>query len=342
MAPKIKYTSYSLFDFLLDPSFKQWVQNPTVALDEYWQSVIKENPDQYDTIQKAIKTIRHLPELDQQIHERGRDALWQRIDKALDIVPLSRPKPKFDYFKYAAAIFVILGVVLAAWLYQKNTALVYVASGNGESKSVVLPDGSKVYLGPNSSIYYSKNLAENAQREVWAAGDARFNIKHINKNPKAIKNGERFVVHLDKKIAVEVLGTVFNVSSRRGTSLVELLSGSVKVSRNEKYVLLKPGERVNTGKNGEQLTVSTQQLHLIREWEQQTVILNRTSISQIINLVKDTYGIDLKIDNTAILNKEIDGVLPLNDREKALQILASITGTSVDEKNGIYLLKEIR
>ncbi len=337
-----KYAGYSLFDFLLDPHFKQWVLQPNREMDKYWQEVIAENPIQYDTIQKAIKIVKNLPAKDEQIHINGKDALWEKIEQNLATKTPHRPKPKFGYFRYAAAILVLIGLSYSIWFYHKNTSLVYVASGNGESKSVLLPDSSRVLLGPNSSISYDKNFAKNLQREVWAEGDAKFNVKHINKNPNLIRDGERFTVHLDKKVTVEVLGTVFNISSRRGSSLVELLSGSVKVIQKQSEILLKPGESAKSGMNDDQLTVSRKPLRLIREWEQQTVLLNRTSVREIISLIRDTYGIVLKVENTTILKNEIDGVLPINDREKALQILTSITGTSLQEKDGSYLLKEIK
>lgn len=337
-----KYSNYSLFDFLLDHEFKQWVLEPSAKTDQYWKQIISEHPDQYETIQKAIKIVKNIPALDQEINAAGKNVLWNQIDKATQ--PLHHKiqrQRQFNLWRYAAALVIICGVLLG-WLYQKNTSLIYIASGNGEIKSVLLPDGSTVLLGPNSTLSYHKDLAEKEQREIWASGDARFDVKHINANPKAIKTGERFIVHLDKKVAVEVLGTVFDISSRRGSSLIGLLSGSVKVSQNQKEVWLKPGESVQTALNKDQLTVSNKSHQVIREWEQQMVLLNRTNIQQIINLIEDTYGIALKVDNTAILQKEIDGVLPLNDREKALQILTSITATSLQEKDGSYLLKEIK
>lgn len=336
-----KYSTYKLFDFLLDPDFKQWVLHPNNELDEYWRSVINTHPTQYNTVHKAIKIVKNLPVVDHDIHV-GKDVLWNKIEKRLDNEHGNQPQLKFGFLKYAAAILVILGTISGIWFYQKTTALVHIVTGNGENKSISLPDGSSVILAPNSSLSYHKNLAENDQREIWTTGDARFNVKHINKNPKVIRKGERFIVHLDKKVAVEVLGTIFNVSSRRGSSRVELLSGSVKVSKNQLEVLLRPGESVQTEINERQLTISKKPQPIVREWEQQVALLNRTSVQQIINLIKDTYGIILKVENATILQKEIDGALPLNDREKALQILTSITATNLLEKDGHYLLTEIK
>lgn len=337
-----KYATYQLFDFLLDPDFKQWVLNPNTELDEFWHLVIAENSTQYHTIQKAIQIIHNLPAVDETIHSGRKNLLWKEIEVRLNDEPQTRTKKlKLSFVKYAAAILIIIGTVSGIWFYQHKSAVIYIATGNGENKSVQLPDGSHVLLAPNSSISYHKNFTQNKSREIWAKGDAKFNVRHINQNPKDIKKGERFVVHLDQKVNVEVLGTVFSISNRRGMSSVALLSGSVKVNRDENALLLKPGESVVSEIN-KKLTLSKQPLPVVREWEQQTATLNRTSVHKIIELIKDTYGVELKVDNNSILQKELDGVLPLNDREKALQILTSITGTSVYGKDGVYLLKEIR
>jgi ferric-dicitrate binding protein FerR (iron transport regulator) len=337
-----KYATYQLFDFLLDADFKQWVLHPSSGLDEFWHSVIAENPSQYRTIQKAIQIIRNLPVVDETTHSERKNLLWKEIEARLSDEPQIRTKKlKLSFVKYAAAILIVIGTVYGFWFYQHKTVLIYIATGNGENKSVQLPDGSHVLLAPNSSISYHKNFTENKSREIWAKGDAKFDVRHINQNPKYIKKGERFVVHLDQKVDVEVLGTVFSISNRRGLSSVALLSGSVKVNRDENALLLKPGESVVSEIN-KKLTLSRQPLPVVRVWEQHIATLNRTSVHQIIELIKDTYGVELNVDDNSILQKELDGVLPLNDREKALQILTSITGTNLYEKNGVYLLKEIR
>lgn len=337
-----KYTTYQLFDFLLDADFKQWVLYPNAELDELWQAVIKEHPEQHDNIQKAIKIINNLPLVDQNIHSESKNSLWSKIEERLTDQPQIQPKKlALGFLRYAAAILIVISVITGIWLYQYNTNVIYIATGNGENRSVLLPDGSNVLLAPNSSVSYHKNLTQNENREVWAKGDAKFSVKHINQNSKNIRKGERFIVHLDQKVNVEVLGTIFSISNRRGSSSVALQSGSVKVNRYKNEVFLKPGERVVSEIN-KKLAVSRQSLPIVIEWEQQTVTLNRTSVYKIIELIKDTYGITLKVDNSSILQKELDGILPLNDQEKALKILTSITGTGLYEKNGEYLLKEIR
>lgn len=338
-----QYATYSLFDFLLDPLFKEWVLQPNTQSDDYWNLVLQHHPQQRETIYKAIQIIQNRPAVDDQILSERKQALWDKIDAATIEQPIIVPirQSRTAYLKYAAAVVVLLSIFGSIWLYR-STSEIYIATGNGQSKTIWLPDSSQVSLGPNSSLTYQRNFTKAALREVWAKGDIKFNVKHLNQNPQQIKNGETFIVHLDNKIAVEVLGTVFTVNNRRGQTSVALLSGSVKVTKDQAQILLKPGQSVATN-NQKALQLNAQPTQqVVRDWQAQMVTLNRTSVQQIINLLEDSYGIKLKVENPHILRKEIDGVLPLNDQEKALQILTSITNTNVQEKESMYLLKEVK
>lgn len=338
-----QYSTYSLFDFLLDPLFKEWVLRPNTQSDEYWNLVLQHHPQQRETIYKAIQIIQNRPAVDDQLLNERKQALWDKIDSATadqpKIIPIRTSRR--SYLKYAAAVIVLLSIFGSIWLY-KSTSEIYVATGNGQSKTIWLPDSSQVLLGPNSSLSYQKNFTEAQRREVWAKGDIKFNVKHLNQNPQQVKDGETFIVHLNNKIAVEVLGTVFTVNNRRGQTSVALLSGSVKVTKNQEQILLKPGQSVATNnQKALQLNAPVPQ-QIVRDWQEQMVTLNRTNVKQIITLMEDSYGIKLKVENTHILRKEIDGILPLNDQEKALQILTNITNTNLQEKEGVYLLKEVK
>ena len=56
MAKKNKnYTTYEVFDFLMDPEFKNWIRQNDTASDFYWQSVMQRYPEKKDAIEKAIE-----------------------------------------------------------------------------------------------------------------------------------------------------------------------------------------------------------------------------------------------------------------------------------------------
>ncbi len=335
------YANYRLFDFLLDADFKRWVIEPDALMDKHWQSVLRAHPEQNDRIQKAIHIIKHLPSHPLTASNDRKENLWKKIEKSIDESPVSSRSYHLSIFHYAAAILLFLSACVGIWMMETRHSLIHISTGSGEHKSILLTDGSKVLLAPNSSISYHRNLNHHGRREVWAKGDVKFDVVHINQDPQQVKKGETFVVYLDKKVQLEVLGTIFSIYNRRGFSHVKLLSGAVRVRQDEQKILMSPGEWVGTDNNSK-LRIKKTNSYLSRDWENRKVILNRTRIEEIIELVKDTYGIVLKIENASLLEKEIDGILPLDHQERAFQIISSITGTSIEKKNNAYLLKEIK
>jgi ferric-dicitrate binding protein FerR (iron transport regulator) len=106
----------------------------------------------------------------------------------------------------------------------------------GGTYQVTLPDGTKVWLNAASAITYPTAFAGN-KREVTIKGEAYFEVTKNKQKP--------FIVDIDGKSRVEVLGTIFNINSYDNepgihTTLVE---GSVKITKATQSAILKPGQQ---------------------------------------------------------------------------------------------------
>lgn len=127
-------------------------------------------------------------------------------------------------------------------LSQKDTpefnAKNEISTKSGSKTSLVLPDGTKVWLNASSQLTYEKNYG-NKLREVSLIGEAYFDV---------VKNKEKpFVIHT-AKMDIKVLGTAFNVKCYPGEKTTEtsLVRGSIEVTlkdRQEK-IMLKPNEKL--------------------------------------------------------------------------------------------------
>lgn len=121
-----------------------------------------------------------------------------------------------------------------------------VATKNGVSTKMILPDGSTVWLNAGSKLDYTR-IGTSGNREVQLTGEAFFDV---------VKNPDRpFIIHTSK-IDVKVLGTKFNVKAYPEDKTVEtsLVQGSVEVfvknRPGEKY-LLKPNQKLVLLNNAE-------------------------------------------------------------------------------------------
>ncbi|MBP6687392.1 MAG: FecR family protein [Lacibacter sp.] len=154
--------------------------------------------------------------------------------------------------KKVVAMFSLFAIVLVTFFIVKKpaesvpkfaedtlTAPKEVATKNGVSTKMILPDGSTVWLNAGSKLDYTR-IGKSGNREVLLTGEAFFDVV---KNPK-----RPFIIHTSK-IDVKVLGTRFNVKAYPDDKTVEtsLVQGSVEVfvknRPGEKY-LLKPNQKL--------------------------------------------------------------------------------------------------
>jgi hypothetical protein len=112
----------------------------------------------------------------------------------------------------------------------------------GERFSVVLEDGTQVFLNAGTKVRYPTAFTNPQSREVYVDGEAYFEVKTKKDHP--------FIVHTEA-MSVQALGTKFNVSSYKNennTSTV-LVEGSIAVFKpeetyhKEKHLVIKPSQQ---------------------------------------------------------------------------------------------------
>jgi len=71
----MNYTQYLVEDFVLDPSFKEWVLHSKSAHNAFWELWIAQNLHKYDEIKEARQIVLILhnmfnPEVDKEMDSR--------------------------------------------------------------------------------------------------------------------------------------------------------------------------------------------------------------------------------------------------------------------------------
>ncbi len=116
----------------------------------------------------------------------------------------------------------------------------------GKSADITLPDSSKVYLSPGTQLTFPSAFAD-GKRVVKLEGNAYFKVKHDSRRP--------FIVIADK-LQTTVLGTEFNIDTRRHE--VTLITGSVRVKAGQTghEQTLRPNQQVTLG-TSDQLSLTS-------------------------------------------------------------------------------------
>ncbi|MGN6399325.1 MAG: FecR family protein [Flavisolibacter sp.] len=110
-----------------------------------------------------------------------------------------------------------------------------ISTPRGGQYQVILDDGTKVWLNAESSLRFPTVFA-GGERKVELSGEGYFEVAHDAAMPFVVKRAGT---------EVTVLGTHFNIMAYEDepTLKVSLLQGSVKVSKDGKTQMLKPGQQ---------------------------------------------------------------------------------------------------
>jgi len=202
-----------------------------------------------------------------------------------------------------------------------------VVSGYGQQLRVVLPDSSIVVLHAHSSLSYYN--WKDGKREVWLQGEALFEVCR-----RVTPVARNFTVHAGK-VEVEVLGTIFNVKERREKVEVFLKEGKVRVSAKNgaDVLILQPEEKAAYQSAEGILTKEKAKKEQVLAWTENKMQLQHTAVSDIINTLQDTYGFTIQLEDPAVANRTIDGVLPLNNVNNVLFELSAILNVKIEKNN---------
>lgn len=192
----------------------------------------------------------------------------------------------------------------------------------GKRSTVTLSDGSKVWLNSGSRLVYPA-VFNSKNREVYLEGEAIFDVTHDASHP--------FVV-LSENQEIEVLGTVFNVSSYADDddNFVVLKSGSVQVAykrdmvsdKKKLKVVISPGTMANL--NLKSNNVSSKQVNVNQyfSWKDGVLILKNNNLSYIMRRLSRYYNMPITIEDEALAKETFSGYLDLKDNvEKVIQTI---------------------
>lgn len=290
-------------------------------LDEHWQQSLTNDAD----LQTQGAAEREA--LEQRMYDVTLQRIQQREPGAFRAV---RPLWSRTRLAVAASITVFLLIGAAFWLYQQpgNAEMAY-QTAYGQKKRVVLPEGSVVWLNGHSSLRYAVDSAGN--RQAWLTGEALFSIQHTPTHRK-------FVVHTTNHLNIEVLGTVFNVTDRRGNVDVVLRSGSVRVRdqmHRQPDVLLKPGERVTQTNAEPVLAKSPIRAEPRIAWKDGRMAVDNKPLGELFDWIEDTYGV--RIEGPAELrNETFSGTVPTDSIDQFFVMIAKVYQVDVSKEGQTY------
>jgi ferric-dicitrate binding protein FerR (iron transport regulator) len=169
----------------------------------------------------------------------------------------------------------------------------------GGQYQVTLPDGTKVWLNAESSITYPTAFISST-RPVKISGEVYFEVTRDKSKP--------FIVDVDGKSKVEVLGTSFNINSYGNEEAIKttLIEGVVEVSEEKQSVILKPGQQaqisaINSKKDI--VVLSNADLEQALAWKDGLFNFSDADLRAVMRQLERWYDIDVSYEGAVTTTK---------------------------------------
>jgi transmembrane sensor len=339
-----KYKDFQAIDFVEDEYFLKWVKNADEdkSIDQSWNDWLLANPNKREVVEEAKRLVLAVAEEKQYvIPEQQQRLLWERIDQSIgDTEPVAKAKARSAWLSWysIAATFALVAIAFV-YLFQmqyrptNNDENVFISSkqdlvqfrnDSKEANILVLHDGSRVTLQPNSILYYPE-FFNGEKREVHLSGEAFFDVVKDPQKPFFVKTNA---------ITTQVLGTSFNVRAYKSEKniLISVRSGKVSVFTNQET---KKGEKNHTIPEGTVLLPNQQAIfernesNLTKSLVEEPVLLRPsvlkndfqftdTPMKEVFMLLEEAYGVDIVYEEETFskcyLNASLSSVSSLYDK----------------------------
>jgi ferric-dicitrate binding protein FerR (iron transport regulator) len=294
-----------------------------------------------------------------------------RVDLNTRLTPIEKPGRRVNYRKgllVAASFFLAISLsIVGSYLYfmSKNKTEIAFNEINvpqGSKSSIILSDGSKIWLNSSTSLKYPEKF-EPGFREVYLEGEAFFDIAEDKDKPFFVRTSD---------LNIKVLGTSFNVKSyaNEGTIETTLESGSISIHKElegkKSDLVLKPNQRLTFVKKkgiilvddikshleeNKSTPVSTERkvekiyldknidTKLYTSWKDNKLVFNDETFESLVIKIERWYNVKIIIQGEKLKQYRFSGTFENETVEQALNALQITTKFQYTLKQNIITIK---
>ncbi len=264
-----------------------------------WLNHSPENQKLYQQY-KSIHQLEHSITIDGNIDQ---EAVWNDMYHKIkmkeqktqsvknSILSIINNKGQYKYMRFGFAlccsiILIFTTIYIRHYFFSVETE--FIATGNSEKRTIILPDQSKVILNYDSELKYPEAFNEN-ERSVQLNGEAFFSIRKSTK-PFIIRS-----INAD----IHVLGTTFNVWTRGNKTRVAVKRGQVKLNNikdENNFVLLNPDQMSFVIEDQSPHEPEMIDLAIDLDWLENKLVFEKTLLSEAIAEIERFYDVSIQLD----------------------------------------------
>ena len=327
---------FSTQDLLQHPTFRKWVLEHDEAATAFWSAWLSEHPHQEATVKDAAEILKAIG--GQSVPANAMADTWRRMwqtiseaertgQRPAEIIDIRRPNHLRRWLAYAAMAAGATIAVVSTWQFYSDRKTEY-HTAMGELKTIELPDHSEIRLNVNSTVRYAKRWSSGSKREIWLNGEAYFSVAH--------QNGQAFIVHTND-VDINVLGTEFNVNTRRIKTQVVLNTGVVQLLLNGDHekktraILMKPGDMITYSAATAELSNKKVDPQDYSSWQKRVLIYDDAKIRDVIRDVQDNMNIIIESTDTSLGTQTFTGSIPLNNIDVFFKTLSRSFDVKIEQ-----------
>lgn len=345
---KSNNNSYSVEDLIVDESFIRWVKFGQSEDNDRWTLLLNQRPDLRAVVAEARLWVEEITFETATPTLLDETAFYLRLKNTIADTGTEQKVRRLipQWLRVAASLTAVLVTVLLTYWAFTYYSFKRIATGDGEIARIFLPDSSEVILNANTKVKYERVWDKDEPREIWIEGEGYFNVKHLNKDQNHIKNSEQFIVHT-ADVNIQVLGTSFNVNTRRNKTKVVLTTGKIQLSlanNNNAPIVMKPGEAVTYSQKQKEIIKNKSSLNpsISSAWKEHKLIFVQSDIQQIAEQIEDNLGYKVKVNAPSLKGRTISGSVATANVDVLAKVLGDLLNVDVkvNPQNKIILIQE--
>lgn len=176
----------------------------------------------------------------------------------------------------------------------------------GGQFSLVLSDGTRIWLNADSQVRYPVRFGEGQRRDM----ELVYGEVYLAVSPSAAHSGASFVVK-HKEQQVEVLGTEFNIKAYAEEPKVytTLVEGKVQVRTNAGEYILSPGQQSILSVGAGRLAVSEVEVFREVSWKEGAFRFKDKNLKDIMQVLSRWYDMEVVFGSKDLEKKTFTGTL---------------------------------
>lgn len=209
------------------------------------------------------------------------------------------------------------------------------STNSGQRASIDLSDGSRVILGPQTTL---RIAASNAETNAEVTGEALFNVNHAAKRPFTVK------AH---GVTTRVLGTEFVVRAYDASHIrVAVRDGRVSVQSplvtSANTAIVSAGEAASVSQNASPVIASIDDLATDFGWANGELVLRDVTLGESLTRLSRWYGLEFRVADPSLLNERVNVVFPAEFKEAKVEALALVIKARVTRSGRTFTFSRIK